>query len=63
MELKEVVREMYGQAQTGELPQEAVLASLGWAILDRRIALFVSLALDSLERDVAQREIDKIGRN
>jgi len=34
-----------------------------WRILDRRIALFVSLPLETLERDVVQREIDKIGRS
>jgi len=32
-------------------------------IPDRRIALFVSLPLETLEREVVQREIDKIGRN
>lgn len=32
-------------------------------ILDRRIALFTSLPLATLERDVVQREIDKIGWN
>ena len=31
--------------------------------LDRRIALFVSLPLETLEREVVQREIDKIGRS
>lgn len=34
-----------------------------YRILDRRIGLFVSLPLITLERDVVQREIDKIGRN
>jgi arsenate reductase len=34
-----------------------------FAILDRRIALFLSLPLATLERDVVQREIDRIGRN
>ena len=34
-----------------------------YRILDRRIALFVSLPLETLEREVVQREIDKIGRN
>lgn len=34
-----------------------------WRILDRRIALFVSLPLETLERDVVQREIDNIGRS
>ncbi len=32
-------------------------------ILDRRISLFVSLPLATLERDVVQREIDRIGRS
>jgi arsenate reductase len=31
-------------------------------ILDRRITLFLSLPLATLERDVVQREIDRIGR-
>jgi arsenate reductase len=34
-----------------------------WRILDRRIALFISLPLETLERDVVQREIDRIGRS
>jgi hypothetical protein len=34
-----------------------------YRILDRRIALFVSLPLATLEREVVQREIDKIGRD
>jgi arsenate reductase len=34
-----------------------------WRILDRRIGLFVSLPLETLEREVVQREIDKIGRS
>jgi arsenate reductase len=32
-------------------------------ILDRRITLFLSLPLATLERDVIQRKIDEIGRN
>jgi arsenate reductase len=32
-----------------------------YRILDRRIALFISLPLATLEREVVQREIDKIG--
>ena len=32
-------------------------------ILDRRISLFISLPLATLQRDVVQREIDKIGRS
>lgn len=32
-------------------------------ILDRRIMLFISLPLATLERDVTQREIDDIGRS
>jgi arsenate reductase len=34
-----------------------------YRILDRRIALFVSLPLETLEREVVQREIDRIGRS
>lgn len=34
-----------------------------WRILDRRISLFISLPLETLERDVVQREIDQIGRS
>jgi arsenate reductase len=34
-----------------------------FTILDRRIGLFLSLPLATLERDVVQREIDKIGRS
>jgi arsenate reductase len=34
-----------------------------FTILDRRITLFLSLPLATLERDVVQREIDRIGRN
>ena len=34
-----------------------------YRILDRRIALFISLPLETLEREVVQREIDKIGRS
>jgi arsenate reductase len=34
-----------------------------WRILDRRITLFISLPLETLEREVVQREIDKIGRS
>lgn len=34
----------------------------GFRILDRGITLFVSLPLATLERDVVQREIDRIGR-
>lgn len=34
-----------------------------WRILDRRIALFISLPLETLEREVVQREIDRIGRS
>jgi arsenate reductase len=34
-----------------------------YRILDRRIALFVSLPLETLERDIVQREIDKTGRS
>lgn len=32
-------------------------------ILDRRISLFISLPLATLEREVVQREIDRIGRS
>lgn len=32
-------------------------------ILDRRISLFLSLPVATLERDVVQREIDRIGKN
>lgn len=34
-----------------------------FTILDRRITLFLSLPLATLERDVAEREIDRIGRS
>jgi len=34
-----------------------------YRMLDRRIALFISLPLATLEREVVQREIDKIGRS
>jgi arsenate reductase len=34
-----------------------------WRILDRRISLFLCLPLETLERDVVQQEIDKIGRS
>jgi arsenate reductase len=34
-----------------------------YRILDRRIALFISLPLETLEREVVQREIDRIGRS
>lgn len=34
-----------------------------WRILERRISLFISLPLETLERDVVQREIDRIGRS
>ena len=34
-----------------------------WRILDRRIALFVSLPLETLEREIVQREIDKLSRS
>lgn len=34
-----------------------------YRMLDRRIALFVSLPLTTLEKEVVQREIDKIGRS
>ena len=34
-----------------------------YRMLDRRIALFISLQLATLEREVVQREIDKIGRS
>jgi arsenate reductase len=34
-----------------------------WRTLDRRIALFICLPLETLERDVMQREIDQIGRS
>ncbi len=34
-----------------------------YRILDRRIALFVSLPLETLEQDVVQRKIDDIGRS
>ena len=34
-----------------------------YTILDRRITLFLSLPLATLERDVVQREIDRIGRS
>ena len=34
-----------------------------YRMLDRRIALFISLPLATLEQEVVQREIDKIGRS
>ena len=34
-----------------------------YRMLERRIALFVSLPLATLEQEVVQREIDKIGRS
>ena len=34
-----------------------------FTILDRRIALFLSLPIESLKREVIQSEIDQIGRN
>jgi arsenate reductase len=34
-----------------------------FAVLDRRISLFLCLPLATLERDVVQREIDQIGRS
>ncbi len=34
-----------------------------FTILDRRITLFLSLPLATLEREIVQREIDKIGRS
>jgi arsenate reductase len=34
-----------------------------FTILDRRITLFLCLPLATLERDVVQREIDRIGRS
>ena len=34
-----------------------------YRMLDRRIALFISLPLVTLEREVVQREIDKVGRS
>ena len=34
-----------------------------FTVLDRRIALFLSLPLATLEQDVVQREIDRIGRS
>jgi arsenate reductase len=33
-----------------------------FSILDRRITLFLSLPLATLEKEVIQREIDRIGR-
>lgn len=45
-------------------PEQIQQAFFGaYAVLDRRITLFISLPLATLERDVVQREIDAIGRD
>jgi arsenate reductase len=48
---------------TGTPAQIARAFSEAFMILDRRITLFLCLPLATLERDVIQREIDRIGRS
>jgi arsenate reductase len=49
-------------AVTGTTEQIEKAFFEAFRILDRRITLFLSLPLATLERDVVQREIDRIGR-